>query len=357
MERFPWRFAVYLIAGLYLFADMAVWQGPVHQRLTRPWADVDNAEAEQAAMVYGRPVTRLELAEALRDYLWKRGENWEQLSESARKATRWLVLENLVNDRIIRAFRVMNRLQKPLPDEPVEREVEMQRGQFVGAEAWVQRLTWQARTEPEFEQEAREALEDGQWIEEKIRHRLAEVTEAQVREWYDQNLGALKVPERYRAAHLYLTRHDEKKPDRRAELAGWNQRLQLGQESFETLVKAASEDERTKRRGGDLGWFTAERMPSDFIAAVRAQPMGTIGPLTSTKLGWHFIRVSEKAPARFPSYDEVKAEIRAMLEDERRLLAVQALVTELRERSVRPTRFLHYEPAIIESVEPASRST
>jgi hypothetical protein len=353
MERFPWRFAVYLVAGLYLFADMAVWQGPVHQRLTRPWADAAQAEAEQAAMVYGRPVTRLELAEALRDYLWKRGEAWRELSEPARKAARWLVLENLVNDRMIHAFRVMNRLQQPLPDEPVEREVEMLRRQFAQAGEWQQRLRWQARSEAEFAQEARDALEDGQWIGEKIRHRLEEITDELVREWYESNAEQLTLPASYRAAHCYLTAHDETKPDRQAEIQAIAERVRSGEQTFEAAVLAVSEDERTKRRGGDLGWFSAERMPVDFMAAVKAQPVGEVGPVVRTALGWHLIRVTATAPERVPRFEEVQAEIRAMLETERRRQAVQALITELRTRSIRPTRFIHYEPSVIDAVEPA----
>jgi hypothetical protein len=354
MERFPWRFAVYLVAGLYLFADMAVWQGPVHQRLTRPWADAAEAEAEQVAMVYGRPVTRLELAEALREYLWKRGEDWRELSEPARKAARWLVLENLVNDRVIHAFRVMNRLRQPLPDEPVEREVEMLRRQFTTQEDWQRRLTWQARSEADFAHEARAALEDGLWIEEKIRHRLAEITDELVREWYEANAEQLTIPTSYRAAHCYLTVHDESKPERQAEMAAIAERVRSGGQTFEAAVLAFSEDERTKRRGGDLGWFNAERMPADFMAAVKAQTVGEVGPVVRTALGWHLIRVTATAPARVPSFEEVAAEIRAMLETERRRQAVQALIAELRERSIRPTRFIHYEAAVIDAVEPAA---
>lgn len=356
MEKFPWRFAVYLVAGLYLFADMAVWQGPVHQRLTRPWADSATAEAEQAAMVYGRPVTRLELAEALREYLWKRGEDWQALSEPARKAARWVVLENLVNDRIVRAFRVMNRLQMPLPDGLAEREVEMQRRQFAEEKEWSQRLAWQARTEREFAQETREALEDGQWIEEKIRHRLAEITEEVVRQWYEDHRDEFTVPERFRAAHYYLTAHDESKPDRQAEMEAVAARVRADGQAFETAIKESSEDDRSKLRGGELGWFSAERMPADFMAAVKAQKVGEVGPIVRTALGWHLIRVTEVAPARAARFEEVQAEIRAMLETERRRLAVQALITELRERSQKPTRFVHYEAAIIDAVEPAARA-
>ena len=39
-------------------------------------------------------------------------------------------------------------------------------------------------------------------------------------------------------------------------------------EDFAQLASAASEDEATKNRGGDLGFFSADRTPPEFFLAV-----------------------------------------------------------------------------------------
>ena len=353
MERFPWRFLVYLLAGVYLFADMVVWRGPVYRRLTRPWgADgeaVGNGEA--VAMVYGKPITKLELAEAIRGYAWRRGEEWESLSAEAQKMARAVVLEQIINDRLVRAFRVMNGLDKRVPEAVAEREVEMMRRQFPAEGEWVARLSGQAMTEAEFAEEAREALADEAWIEEKIRHRVVEVTESVVRAWYDAHAAELTVPDRYRVSHVFLTAHDPKKRDRAAEVAAVSARLAGADEAgFGKVVAEVSEDERTKLKGGDLGWFTAERMPADLMEAVRVAPMGVTTEVVKTRLGWHWLRVKGREAERVPEYEEVKAEIRAMLEGERREMAVKALMGELRVRSVKPTRFLHVFQSVVEGV-------
>lgn len=353
MERFPWRFLVYLLAGLYLFADMVVWRGPVYKRLTKPWGAEGEAvgNGEAVAMVYGKPITRLELAEAIRGYVWRRGEKWESLSAEAQKMTRSVVLEQLINDRLVRAFRVMNGLDESVPDEVAEREVEMMRRQFPGEGEWMKRLSGQAMTEAEFAEEAREALADEAWIEEKIRHRVVEVTESVVRAWYDEHSAELTVPERYRASHLFLTAHDPEKRDRAAEVASVSSRVMGADEAeFARMVAELSEDERTKLKGGDLGWFSAERMPADFIEAVRAAPMGVTTEVVKTRLGWHWLRVKAREAQRVPEYEEVKAEIRAMLEGERKEVAVKALMGELRLRSVKPTRFLHVFQSVVDGV-------
>ncbi len=353
MRRFPWRFAVYFAAALYLFADLALWRGPLHRRLTRPWDEMGaDGAGTQAAMVYGRPVTRLELSEAMRSHLWLRGEEWTALSAGARQLTRQLVLEQLVNDRMVRAFRVMNRLDQPVPADAVEKEVELQRRQFANADDWSRRLELQARTEKEFVEETREALEDAAWIEEKIQHRLLEVNEVLARDWYDRHKDELTVPERFRASHLFLSAHDPAKPDRSAEVTAITTRLASG-ETFESLVKELSEDARSNRRGGDLGWFSSERMPEDFMSAIRAAPLGEIKGPVRTRLGWHWIRTGEHQAERLPSYEEAQSEILAHLQHERRSLATKALLAELRQRSIQPTRFLHYFSEVIDATEPA----
>jgi len=357
MTRFPWRFAVYLAAGLYLFADMIVWEGPVHRRLTQPWSGDEGPESDgaHAATVYGQPITRLELAEALRIHLWKRGEQWAALGESSRKMTRQIVLENLVNDRMLTAFRIMNGLTKKVPLERSTEEAALLKRQFPSEEAFLARLAMQARESEQWQKETREAIETGQWIEEKIRHRLQEITEADALLWYELNQESLTIPQRHRVAHLYLTRHDEAKPDREVEIRHLHRRLTDGTATFDDLAAEFSEDERSRHRRGDLGWVSRDRMPDDFMDAVEPLMINELSDPVITELGWHLIRVTERQPPRVPDFDEVQAEILAFLHHERRQVAVKILIAELRQRSLAPTRFLHYFPQVIDSVEPAPR--
>ena len=78
--------------------------------------------------------------------------------------------------------------------------------------------------------------------------------------------------------------------------------------------------------------------------------MGVTTEVAKTRLGWHWLRVSAREVERVPEYEEVKGEIRALLEGERREMAVKALMGELRVRSVKPTRFLHVFQPVVEGV-------
>lgn len=355
LKGFPWRFALYFVAAVYLFADLYACRGPLRGALL---AGGPSWQAEGAggvaAEVYGRPVTGLEVSEALREYLWKGNEDWASMSETARAQARRLVLETLVNARIVHAFRVMNGIDGERPVAEADRELAALQRQFEDALDFEPRREAQGMSEGALHERVQAAADDEAWIEEKIAHRLTEVTEAQARSWFELNAESVGVPKVWRASHLYLSRHDpEKVGDRKEELMALHGRLVTGELSFEEAAREHSEDERTKSRGGDLGWFSEDRMPADFMAHVRDLKPGAVTGPVETDLGWHVIRLEDVKEARVPVFEEVEGEIRARLMSERREAAVRSLMTELRSRSFRPTVFVRYHDDVIASVEPA----
>jgi peptidyl-prolyl cis-trans isomerase C len=61
------------------------------------------------------------------------------------------------------------------------------------------------------------------------------------------------------------------------------------------------------------------------MQAVEKLPLGKISDPVQTKLGWHLIRVDERRSSRLPKFEEVKAEIIAMLDQQRREKALKEL--------------------------------
>ena len=79
------------------------------------------------------------------------------------------------------------------------------------------------------------------------------------------------------------------------------ERLEKG-EKFEDIAKQESMDS-SKDNGGDLGWFTPDRMVKPFADAVRALKPGeyTHKPV-QTQYGWHVIQLVDTRP-RSRRYD------------------------------------------------------
>ncbi len=97
-----------------------------------------------------------------------------------------------------------------------------------------------------------------------------------------------------RASHILLrfnpTSSDDVQKVRDLSMLIFKQ-LQAGV-SFESLAKKYSADPASAVNGGDVGWFTKDRMVPEFAAAVfSARPGSVIGPV-QTQFGLHIIKVT-----------------------------------------------------------------
>jgi peptidyl-prolyl cis-trans isomerase C len=91
------------------------------------------------------------------------------------------------------------------------------------------------------------------------------------------------------------------------------ERLEKG-DKFEDIAKKESMDS-SKDNGGDLGWFTPDRMVKQFADAVMELKPGdyTRKPV-QTQYGWHVIQLVETRPLSPPPYDQVKQRLDQMVE-------------------------------------------
>ena len=89
------------------------------------------------------------------------------------------------------------------------------------------------------------------------------------------------------------------------------------------------------KQGGDLGYFTRERMVPSFSEAAFATSLGEFTPEPiKTQFGWHIIKVEDKRILKPKSFDQVKVQLREkMVKD-----IVDSIVSELR-KSAKVTTF------------------
>ncbi len=87
-------------------------------------------------------------------------------------------------------------------------------------------------------------------------------------------------------------------------------KLDTGAE-FAVVAKEYSTDPGSKRRGGDLGWFTKERMVKPFSEAAFAMEKGAISDPVESKFGFHVIQVEDKRSQQ--PLEEVRAGIERLL--------------------------------------------
>jgi peptidyl-prolyl cis-trans isomerase C len=121
-------------------------------------------------------------------------------------------------------------------------------------------------------------------------------TEQELRAEYEKQVGALPKLE-YHARHILVATEPFAQ--------GVVQSLEKGAK-FEDVAKKESMDS-SKDNGGDLGWFTPDRMDKPFADAVVALKPGdfTHKPV-QTQYGWHVIQLVDTRPLSPPPFDQVK---------------------------------------------------
>ena len=88
--------------------------------------------------------------------------------------------------------------------------------------------------------------------------------------------------------------------------------------NFAALAKQKSVDVRSGKEGGDLGWFNEGAMVPEFFNAVSQLKKGEITkePVKS-EFGWHIIKLDDTRPFKVPEFEQVKANVRQLVQQEK----------------------------------------
>jgi peptidyl-prolyl cis-trans isomerase C len=129
-------------------------------------------------------------------------------------------------------------------------------------------------------------------------------TETELRAEYESQLSAMPKTE-YHARHILVATE----PFAQKII----ERLDKG-EKFDGLAKGESMDS-SKSNGGDLGWFTPNRMVPEFSGALIALKPGeyTHKPV-QTQYGWHVIQLLETREVQPPPYDQVRQRLEQVVQ-------------------------------------------
>jgi len=141
------------------------------------------------------------------------------------------------------------------------------------------------------------------------------VTDDEIKAEYDSKMA--NMGSEYKARHILVKTEDEaKKLIAELEKGG----------DFTALAKKHSIDPMGSE-GGDLGWFTADRMVAPFSEAVIALENGkfTKQPV-QTQFGWHVILREDSRALTPPPLEAVKEQIRPMLQRQK----AQTMIENLR---------------------------
>ena len=158
-----------------------------------------------------------------------------------------------------------------------------------------------------------------------------QASDEEVARYYDENADAYAKPAEVSARHI-LFKVEQSAPA--AEIEGARQKaaevVLLARQpdaDFAQLAQDRSEGPSAPR-GGDLGYFPAERMVKPFSDAAFAMEVGEISEPVQTQFGWHVIKVEGKKPARTVPFEEVREQIKGHLDAGKVRVAYETFLTE-----------------------------
>lgn len=137
---------------------------------------------------------------------------------------------------------------------------------------------------------------------------------------FDDTVKALPPEEEIHARHILV--EDEAQAKTAAE------RVKKG-EDFAKVAAELSKDPGSGKEGGDLGWFSKERMVPEFAEAAFKLQKGQISDPVKSQFGWHVIKLEDRRTKPTPDFAAVKPQIDQYLERK----AQQDIVLALREKA------------------------
>lgn len=155
------------------------------------------------------------------------------------------------------------------------------------------------------------------------------VNDEDLKKYYEEHQKEFVQPEKVKASHILVKFDKSKAGDREAKLVQAKKILSevkakaKDPKSFNDLAGKYSEDEGSKRRGGDVGFFerTEEggRMAKEFSdAAFALKNIGDLSDVVESPFGFHIIQLTARREKVEKPFDEVKARIESTLKAEKR---------------------------------------
>ncbi|MEK9967536.1 MAG: peptidylprolyl isomerase [Ferrovibrio sp.] len=163
-------------------------------------------------------------------------------------------------------------------------------------------------------QAAREQVLQQAYLDRKVKE---ELTEAKMKMRYDELIKQQPAEEEVHARHILVASEADAKA------------------ALEEVKKGADFGEVSKKRstgptaatGGDLGFFTKDKMVPAFAeAAFKLQPGQVTEAPVQTQFGWHIIKVEARRKSEPPKFEDVRAQVQEMMTGE----AVEKIVADLR---------------------------
>lgn len=189
-------------------------------------------------------------------------------------------------------------------EDEINEELDKYYSMYGGEENFASFLEMSGFKLEDFKDDVKLSLLLDQILEERI-----EISDEEMKEYFEENKEDFAQEEQVEASHILVE-------DKETAFEVIN-KLNNGAD-FAELAKEYSIDEKTKDKGGELGYFGKGEMVKEFEEEVFAMEVNTISKPVETQYGFHVIKKTDHKPYQEANFEDVKEEVRqAILEQKK----------------------------------------
>lgn len=290
---------------------------------------------DPVAKVNGRSISRREFETAAQNMLAALGGTTgagklASIPANERNSFYKMVLQQLINEKLIGEKAVT----QEVTEEEVTEELNRIRSQFPDEKSYAEQLAAAGKKPELLGIEISNRKRQQKYLEAELQGK-SNVTDEEVRKYFDENPSAFSAPETLRASHIQILLPKdagkemiEQKMKTAQAIA---KRVKKDPLNFEQVARAESEAPNVKETGGDVGYFTREGFPyPEFYESVNQLAIGEVSDPLQTPEGFYVVRLTEKKAARNVTFEEAKKRLVEYLGQQKKQEHYDKLIESLR---------------------------
>ncbi|MBO4710893.1 peptidylprolyl isomerase [bacterium] len=163
------------------------------------------------------------------------------------------------------------------------------------------------------------------------------VSEDEMKKYYEEKKDTFNTPAKVKASHILIKITDSRDKEAARKLAekvaAEAEKSAKETGSFAKLVEKYSEDEGSKKRGGDLGYFQRTEEGGNMVqefsdGAFALQNIGDISKPVESQFGFHVIKLTGKKDKVEKTFEDVKINIENTLKTEKRKTSYEDMIEQ-----------------------------
>jgi parvulin-like peptidyl-prolyl isomerase len=193
---------------------------------------------------------------------------------------------------------------------------------------------------PDDEMQARLRRQRNLWLSQARLDQLGgqltdEQLEAAAREIYLAHKEDYRSEERVDTSHILIRTGSKWREEDAAKVLADELYAQLVADParFEALAAEFSEDPKSAKQGGKVGWMETKRLVKPYREAALALQPGQISTPVKTQFGFHIIRLNDHSPAAQLPFEKVRPGLMRQAEQQARKVAIETHLGKLKRSS------------------------